>query len=65
MRLPQERVAVLVRKGDSGNWDSSFEKVFSYLKNRNLCWKFPVRELYHPTKKGYDIEIQVPVVGVA
>ncbi len=36
--------------------------IFEFIKNEKLKWHFPVREIYHPKgKKGYNIEIQVPV----
>lgn len=60
--LPSEKVAVFMHKKDSGSLDDSFEKVFAYLKRKNLDWRFPVREIYYARKEGYDIEIQVPVV---
>lgn len=63
-KLPKIKCASIIHKGSWKTIDQSFNKIFTYLKENNLQWRFPVREIYlkcEGREEEYLTEIQIPI----
>jgi len=63
-KLPKIKCASIIHKGSWKTIDQSFNKIFTYLKENNLKWRFPVREIYlkcDGEEEEYLTEIQIPI----
>jgi|YNPBryunderm2012_1023409.scaffolds.fasta_scaffold51424_2 effector-binding domain-containing protein len=63
-RIPKIYCVSIIHKGSWKNIDDSFNKLFNYIKNHKLVWRFPVREIYlqcDGEENDYLTEIQIPL----